>query len=367
MTRPAEAWIAAERKTWLALVMTKILVTMGCSACALARLHSVREPPPNASRDPSDPLKPPATGQPKTATAPSVTEVRVTKQDWPSIPKGFKELIFNTQGAPVTGQAAPSAAASKAAIRFFARKPPEAPTPQFVALADLNRITLDVAFAAGEGTSRITQNCRHGINGGYFSESSSLSIVKSKGVLHSRDAQPLNRPQGKAEPTRGTFFWDRSRRRAIFNWASVVHGSIQSFSQPADPYTDKRKGGTAAPPHSDALGAGPLLLQASKIVLNPERESFDAGISPRSNAPRSAMGVTATGYLLTMVADGRRPGAPGLTLQKLAESLKEWGVTAGLNLDGGASSTFVVSGRVINTPSNGKERLVTSALCLREN
>lgn len=367
MIKSAGTWAAAPCTASLALVLAQISVSVGCGACAPSRSRSVPDPLPGERGKPSGPLEPPSTGQPETSTAPSTTEAQITAREWPAVPGGFTELSLDSYGSPATQQTVTSAAAEQAAIRFFTRKQPDAPTPQFVAVAALDRVTLEVRFSAGQSTSRITQNCRHGINGGYFTGSSSLSIVKSKGILHSSDAQELKRPQGKAEPTRGALLWDPPRRRAHFTWASVVNGGIQSFSQPADPYRDKRKGGAAAPVHSDALGAGPLLLKGSQNVLNPEREAFDEGIMPRSAAPRSAVGVTTTGYLVTMVADGRTSAAPGMTLQQLAESLKEWGVTDGLNLDGGGSSTFVVSGRVVNRPSDGKERTVTSALCLLEN
>ena len=92
--------------------------------------------------------------------------------------------------------------------------------------------------------------------------------------------------------------------------------------------------------------------------------------------PRSAVGVDATGTLLTlMVVDGRQPGySEGVTAPELAALLLQFGVAEGLNLDGGGSATLVVQGpdgtpRVLNSPIDqrlpGRERPVAASLGVR--
>lgn len=81
-----------------------------------------------------------------------------------------------------------------------------------------------------------------------------------------------------------------------------------------------------------------------------------------SHEPRTALGYNAD-TLFLVVADGRQPKySTGLTLYELASILNELGATEAINLDGGSSSTFVVDGEVINTPSGQKEREVLNAV-----
>ena len=51
-----------------------------------------------------------------------------------------------------------------------------------------------------------------------------------------------------------------------------------------------------------------------------------------------------------------------LTLTEWAELLKKVGARDAMNLDGGGSSDLVVGGEVQNSPSDGSERSVGSAL-----
>jgi hypothetical protein len=343
-----------------------ISATLAYGSCAPRRSAPTPQPTPVQPKDTLGPLEAPQADRPAASDTRLAPGSKVTKHPWPAVPKGWSEMWFDPSGAPATSPGKNSGAKPEPGIRFFKSQRPTAPTPLFASVSALDRVVIGVQFSNGQATSQITKNCRHGINGGYFSGTKSLSIVKSGGTLHSVDAQQFKRPQGKAAPTRGALFWNLSSRSATFTWASVINGAIKSFAQPADPFRDQRKGGTEAPPHTDALGAGPLLLKGSQLVLNPAREAFDQGIQPNSGAPRTAVGVTGSGFFITLVADGRNWDAPGLTLSQLAGLLKLWGVTDGLNLDGGGSSTFVVSGRTVNRPSDGAERAVTSALCLRE-
>jgi len=76
--------------------------------------------------------------------------------------------------------------------------------------------------------------------------------------------------------------------------------------------------------------------------------------------------------LILMIVDGRQPGySQGVNLHELVDMLVAFGAYGGINMDGGGSSTLVVSGpdnnpRVLNKPidSNvpGKERAVANHL-----
>jgi exopolysaccharide biosynthesis protein len=79
--------------------------------------------------------------------------------------------------------------------------------------------------------------------------------------------------------------------------------------------------------------------------------------------PRSGVGISRdsnTVYLITV--DGRQESSSGMSLHEFADLMLSLGVYEGLNLDGGGSTTMVVNGAVVNSPSDGKERPVGDVL-----
>ena len=94
-----------------------------------------------------------------------------------------------------------------------------------------------------------------------------------------------------------------------------------------------------------------------RIAVRTRPEGFDRpGLYGRFVAarnPRTLAGVTATGALLLVTVDGRRPGwSAGMSLADAARLMKSLGARDALNLDGGGSSTMVYGGRVVNRPSD---------------
>ena len=76
--------------------------------------------------------------------------------------------------------------------------------------------------------------------------------------------------------------------------------------------------------------------------------------------------MTDTGNFLIGVVDGRQSSSHGLTLVEWANLLRKFHAVDALNLDGGGSSELVVGGDIVNSPSDGHERPVGSALILVE-
>jgi exopolysaccharide biosynthesis protein len=70
--------------------------------------------------------------------------------------------------------------------------------------------------------------------------------------------------------------------------------------------------------------------------------------------PRTGIGINQDStklYLFTV--DGRQPGySLGMSLLEFANYMKEWNIYQGLNLDGGGSTTMVVRGSIVNSPSD---------------
>jgi hypothetical protein len=112
----------------------------------------------------------------------------------------------------------------------------------------------------------------------------------------------------------------------------------------------------AWPGVADSMGGYPLLVQEGETVVERCRASLCA------RHPRTAIGVDGDGRMLLVVVDGRRRKSVGMDLVQLASLMKRLGAVSALNLDGGGSSTMVVRGRVVNKPSDGRQRPVSSAV-----
>jgi exopolysaccharide biosynthesis protein len=73
--------------------------------------------------------------------------------------------------------------------------------------------------------------------------------------------------------------------------------------------------------------------------------------------PRTLVGHFSNGDVLFVVIDGRQRGySNGVTLEEAQDKLLEFNVVDAYNLDGGGSSVFYYNGRVLNSPSDGRER-----------
>ncbi len=85
--------------------------------------------------------------------------------------------------------------------------------------------------------------------------------------------------------------------------------------------------------------------------------------------PRSCVGVTADGQVITVVLDGRQdPYSVGATWYEIAQIMLDAGCVNAVELDGGGSATYVAKQEgsdnptVVNKPSDSVERSVSSSL-----
>jgi hypothetical protein len=114
-----------------------------------------------------------------------------------------------------------------------------------------------------------------------------------------------------------------------------------------------------APGAVDAIGGNPMLVSGGRVVDG----DVDGGGAFFGRHPRTAVGLTPTGQLLLVVVDGRQsPYSAGMTLRELAQLMADLGAREAINLDGGGSSEMFLNGLVVNRPSDGGERPVSSAL-----
>ena len=107
----------------------------------------------------------------------------------------------------------------------------------------------------------------------------------------------------------------------------------------------------------DAIGGSPVLMQDGAVTAT----ACDGYVCQRH--PRTGVGVTSQGHILIVTVDGRRSTSVGMDLVEFARLFKWLGAESAMNLDGGGSTTMVLRGRVVNSPTDsGGERSVVSSL-----
>jgi phosphodiester glycosidase/flagellar hook capping protein FlgD len=118
---------------------------------------------------------------------------------------------------------------------------------------------------------------------------------------------------------------------------------------------------TAVP---DAIGGGPVIVRDGKPVFRANEAFTTSQIAPRH--PRTAVGQLADGRILMVVVDGRQPGySVGMSTFEMAQAMVRLGAVRAMQLDSGGSSTLAFDGRVLNQPSDGRERPIATALMLQ--
>jgi hypothetical protein len=175
------------------------------------------------------------------------------------------------------------------------------------------------------------------INGGFFDGScASLSMIKINGTVSATN------PGYK--PARATIGLKKN--------AASVTPSIARIAS-TDPW--------AGVDH--ALGGGPNLVTNGALDVSWSAEGFDSSYTSKN--PRTAVGITASNQLLMVTVDGRTAAGVGMTLNELGQYMLNLGCVNAMNLDGGGSTTcWTAQGGVRNTPSDGSERAVASALAV---
>lgn len=102
----------------------------------------------------------------------------------------------------------------------------------------------------------------------------------------------------------------------------------------------------------------PILLKDGKKMSIPDKWMT-------TKQPRTMIGQYANDDLIFIVIDGRQNDwSVGITLENLQDKLLDLGVKSAYNLDGGGSSAMYFDGRLMNKPSDGKERPVVNNIVI---
>ena len=113
------------------------------------------------------------------------------------------------------------------------------------------------------------------------------------------------------------------------------------------------------------VGGWPRILRDGQDVAV-DAPTVEGTISRNAETrhPRTAIGFSRdSSTLFLLVVDGRTQQSVGMTLVELAAVMRRVGAWQAMNFDGGGSSTMVVEGTLVNTPSDSTgERAVGSAL-----
>jgi len=120
----------------------------------------------------------------------------------------------------------------------------------------------------------------------------------------------------------------------------------------------------STPVLKELIGGTPRIIRNGNRSVEWEAESVGSNFASDRH-PRTAAGFNADSTrVFFFTVDGRQGGySVGMSLYELADYMLQWGVYQGVNLDGGGSTTMVVRGDVVNSPSDaGGERSVANAL-----
>ena len=113
------------------------------------------------------------------------------------------------------------------------------------------------------------------------------------------------------------------------------------------------------------VGGGPQLIRDGMVAITFDEEKIEAKFVTDRH-PRTSIARLRDGRMLVVTVDGRQPAvSAGMSLLELANLLLEFGARDAINLDGGGSTTMVVSGKLVNNPSDQTgERPVSDAILI---
>lgn len=242
---------------------------------------------------------------------------------------------------------------------------------------DFKPVQSATAKKVSEFVSQETGIVYGAINGGYFGGNSSYSLVKYNNIQSSHNIKSVSRPPNIYYPTRAAFGiqTNGSPTTAWIYHVGATNDNIYSYPIPSPnvegavpqpvPTETFPAGGTPWTVPT-AIGGSPMLLRGGQVTISDAAELIS--INNTTSRPRSALGYTANGIVLLLAVEGDNGGAgyPGINLADLAAMLNQLGCTDAMNLDGGGSTSMVISGRLTVRPGDaGVERNVVSAVLIK--
>ncbi|GAA3444942.1 phosphodiester glycosidase family protein [Planomonospora venezuelensis] len=116
-------------------------------------------------------------------------------------------------------------------------------------------------------------------------------------------------------------------------------------------------------PETYVMGGGVGLVRNGRVRITAAADGHASVNMMLRRHPRTMVGVSKSGGLILVTVDGRNPGVSvGASMVEAAQIMRWLGAKQAINFDGGGSSAMVVGHKVINRPSDGRERTVGDAL-----
>lgn len=220
------------------------------------------------------------------------------------------------------------------------------------------------------------------LNGGFF-YTTALSHVQYNGTTAAYNVTSLNRniynsTQSTYYPTRGTFGLSPTWKPDITWTYKFVNNNVTTvYSYPVPAPNDVNAAPQPMPTTTggtiwnvvSAIGGSPVLVKDGLVNVTSAEELADLdNIYQRG---RSAIGYTADGKVILLAVEGGNttvsPDVMGLTLNELANLMKDMGCVAALNLDGGGSTTLRINNQLTVRPSNtnGEERTMPGVILIK--
>ncbi len=247
--------------------------------------------------------------------------------------------------------------------------------PRIVEFKPVKSATLKTPEAFVNDESGTVYAC---INAGFFSGTTMLSHLQYNGTTSANNVANLSRNiyNGTANtyyPTRGTFGLSPTWSPDI-TWTYKVGNDVYSYTTPSDnnvnlaPQPQPTANGGVKWNVVSAVGGSPVLVKAGQINLTADQELVN--VDNTIQRGRSAIGYTADGKVVLVAVEGGNstvsPSVMGLSLNELANLMKDMGCVAALNLDGGGSTSLRISNQLTVRPSDsGNERTIPGAILIK--
>lgn len=215
-------------------------------------------------------------------------------------------------------------------------------------------------------------------NGGYFTTGSSYSMIIDRGVKYAGNITTLTRGNYTYPVTRG-YFGVTKEQVPFVKWSYNDYAydrpspNIEGMLPQKSP-SSTFPGAASTLGAYTAIGGAPILMKDGKIVFDfitnsagkyltnyelLQTDIFTATVRP----PRTLIGSTANQQIILFVCDGRQASlSDGATLLEAVQIMKSLGCVNVLNLDGGGSTAMIAGNQLLNSPSDGSQRAVISAV-----
>ncbi len=110
------------------------------------------------------------------------------------------------------------------------------------------------------------------------------------------------------------------------------------------------------------ISGGPYLIKSGNKYIDYTEEKLS---SVTGRNPRTAIGYTKDNVLILVTVEGRKEGSSGVTLNELAQIMKNAGCYEAFNLDGGSSTVMYVNGNLLSGSGVGTNPYISNALTVR--